>query len=46
MKIEVDVIEVKNGEPTVLEFEGVLYSQHPPVKEKKPRYRNPNAFMR
>jgi hypothetical protein len=48
MKVEAEIIEMEKGIPTVLEYEGVLFFHHPPVKEKKqkPRFRNPYAFRR
>ena len=48
MKIEVEVTEMENGVPTILEFDDVLYFQESPLKEQKPRRRNEfgNPFMR
>lgn len=46
MKIEATVIEMESGEVTVLEYQNVLFFQHPPIKEKpehKPEY---NPYFR
>ena len=36
MKIEATIIEMESGEVTVLEYQNVLFFQHPPVKEQRP----------
>ena len=43
MKIECFVIDAEAGVPTVIEYNDILYFQHPPVKEKatKHGFRNP-----
>ena len=50
MKIEVELVEMENGLPTILEYDDVLYFIEPPVEEHKPKHhkpkRNPYYFGR
>ena len=50
MKIECNVIDAEAGVPTVIEYNDILYFQHPPVEEKpkstKFGFHNPYRFRR
>jgi len=52
MKIEVEVVEMLGGEVTILEYDGTLFFQNPPLTEKKQEYKstkfnfNPYPFRR
>jgi len=40
MKVECEIIEMESGEITILEYEGTLFFQNPPLTEKKQEHKS------